>query len=471
MKINSNVLKNLENNTISPVLISPLLLLVLSLFGGGLFNFVLADSTFTAAGDWECNANTDATVNNMAAKNPQHVFALGDYSYQSTGTCWWNKLSASNPSINGITDIAIGNHDDDDSEGFSGYMSHFGLSQTYYSHNYGEVHVLVMDSDRNSYAAGSAQRTFVQNDLQSASTNPNIKWIIVYLHKPLYTSPNTCSSSSCSNTGSENTNLRNGFGPIFDQYGVDLVFEGHVHHYQSTFTLKYDPGSPSSPTITSNNANTYTEGNGAVYAIIGTAGASFHGLSGKASFTSSQQDNYHGQMQIKTTNSGNKLEGKFYRNGDNAVLDTFTITKAVNSPPVANNQAVNVIKNTATPITLTATDADNNPLTYSIVAQPSHGGVTPTTPGGSSRTYTPTNNYLGTDSFTFKANDGTIDSNTATVSINVVDQPQGGYNYAPSFVATGTNYQDAPDSPSLRLTQFSVAAWFKISTDFSSGDA
>src|SRR4029078_237059 len=356
MKINSNVLKNLENNTISPVLISPLLLLVLSLFGGGLFNFVLADSTFTAAGDWECNANTDATVNNMAAKNPQHVFALGDYSYQSTGTCWWNKLSASNPSINGITDIAIGNHDDDDSEGFSGYMSHFGLSQTYYSHNYGEVHVLVMDSDRNSYASGSAQRTFVQNDLQSASTDPNIKWIIVYLHKPMYTSPNTCSSSSCSNTGSENRNIRNGFHAMFDQYGVDLVLEGHIHDYQRSYKIKYDSGSPDSPTVTDNNTNTYTEGNGEIFAIVGTGGVNFHALSGKASFTATQQDKSFGQLDVAVTNNGNTLQGKYYKNGDSSAFDTFTINKAGNVAPVASNQAVTATKNTAKPITLSATD-------------------------------------------------------------------------------------------------------------------
>jgi hypothetical protein len=325
-----------------------------------------------------------------------------------------------------------------------------------------------VDTDRNSYSSGSAQRTFVQNDLQAASTNPSIKWIILYLHKPMYTSPNECSSSSCSNTGSENTNLRNWLGPLVDQYGVDLVLAGHVHNYQRSYQLKYDQGSPSSPTIGSNNANTYTEGNGAVYAIVGTGGVNFHALSGKASFTSVQQDDYFGQLEVKVTNSGNKLEGKFYRNGNNAVLDSFSITKAVNSPPVANNQAINVIKNTATPVTLTATDPNNDPLTYSIVAQPMHGGVTPTTPGGPGRTYTPTTDYLGADSFTFKANDGTVDSNTATVNINVIEPPQGGYNYAPSFVATGSSFNDTPDSASLKLNQFTVAAWFKTASNFGS---
>jgi hypothetical protein len=306
--------------------------------------------------------------------------------------------------------------------------------------------------------------------LQAASTNPNVKWIILYLHKPMYTSPNECSSGSCSNTGSENTNLRNWLGPLIDQYGVDLILQGHVHNYQRSYQLKYDPGSPSSPTIGSNNANTYTEGNGAVFAIVGTGGVNFHALSGKASFTSVQQDDFFGQLEVKVTNSGNTLQGKFYRNGNNAVLDTFTMNKAVNSPPVANNQAVNVIKNTPTQITLTATDPNNDPLTYTAGIPQQGGSLNPAGgPGPAVRTYTPPNpNYLGPDSFTFTANDGTVNSNTATVSINVIDQPQGGYNYPPSLALTGTNYHDEPDNANLRLTQFTVAAWFKTSTNFAS---
>ena len=464
MDINS--FNDLENNRLLPVLISSFAIIIICAFSGNLVGFVYADSTYTAAGDWGCTSNTDATVSNMAGKNPERVFGLGDYSYASTGTCWFNKIG----SIDDNMFISIGNHEDDSDEGFSGYMSKFGLSQTYYSFNHEDTHVLVMDTDRNSYSSGSAQRTFVQNDLQAASTNPNIKWIIVYLHKPMYTSPNSCSSSSCSNTGSENTNLRNGFHPLFDQYGVDLVLQGHVHNYQRSYQLKYDSGSPSSPTIGSNNANTYTEGNGAVFAIVGTGGVNFHALSGKAAFTSAQQDDYFGQLEIKVTNSGNKLEGKFYRNGNNAILDSFSISKAANSPPVANNQAINVIKNTATQITLTATDPNNNPLTYNTGATTQQGGTL--SPSGSTssavRTYTPPNNYLGPDSFTFTANDGTVNSNTATVSINVIEQPQGSYNYAPSFVATGSSFNDTPDSASLRLNQFTVAAWFKTSTNFAS---
>ena len=146
--------------------------------------------------------------------------------------------------------------------------------------------------------------------------------------------------------------------------------------------------------------------------------------------------------------------------------DIATVSILVqNVRPVAEDQQITVTKNTQQPLTLTATDPDNDPLTYTIVTPPSHGTISPSGAGGPSRTYTPENNYLGTDTFTFKANDGTVDSNTANVNLNV-EQPKVVYNYAPTFVATGANYKDAPDSASLRLTQFSVAIWFKTSADF-----
>ena len=119
---------------------------------------VFADFNFGAAGDWGCTSNTDATLSNVKGTSPERVFGLGDYSYASTGTCFFNKIDPTG--LTSITKIAIGNHEDDDSEGFSGYMSHFGLSQTYYSFNYDVVQVLVMDTDRNSYASGSSTANF-----------------------------------------------------------------------------------------------------------------------------------------------------------------------------------------------------------------------------------------------------------------------------------------------------------------------
>src|SRR5207247_4687088 len=69
-----------------------------------------------------------------------------------------------------------------------------------------------------------------------------------------------------------------------------------------------------------------------------------------------------------------------------------------------------------TAITLRLPDALRTALSYAIVSPPAHGTLSGAAPNV---TYTPALNYNGPDSFTFKANDGELDSNTATVSIIV----------------------------------------------------
>ena len=80
-----------------------------------------------------------------------------------------------------------------------------------------------------------------------------------------------------------------------------------------------------------------------------------------------------------------------------------------------------VTANTADPteITLTATDPGGNALTYAIVSQPKSGTITNLDEDTGSLVYTSNAGFTGKDSFTFKANDGTVDSNTATVAITV----------------------------------------------------
>jgi len=76
-------------------------------------------------------------------------------------------------------------------------------------------------------------------------------------------------------------------------------------------------------------------------------------------------------------------------------------------------------------ITLAGTDADNDALTYAIVTQPAHGTITRDTtnyPDDPTKyLYTPTANYNGADSFTFKVNDGTVDSAAVTVNLLTID--------------------------------------------------
>jgi PKD repeat protein len=87
-----------------------------------------------------------------------------------------------------------------------------------------------------------------------------------------------------------------------------------------------------------------------------------------------------------------------------------------NTPPVAHSQAVSASEDTPQTITLTATDGQNDPLSYTVLTQPANGTISGTVP---TLIYTPKANYHGSDSFTFKVSDGTGDSNTATVTITI----------------------------------------------------
>jgi len=300
--------------------------MVLALFLTVFFTSIVSNYTFGtnfgAAGDWGCNSNTGKTVSLIKGKSPSYVAALGDYSYVNTATCWLNYIS----SIKSKTKIAIGNHEDDDSEGFSQYKSAFSLGNTYYTFTYDHVRFIVMDSDRVSYSVGSSQYNFVINELKKASTDSNVNWIIVYIHKEMYTSPNTCGAGNCANDNSEIRNLRNIYHKYFDQYGVSMVLNGHVHNYQRTFPIKYDSGSPDSPIKTSSNAFEWTDPTGEIFATVGTGGVNFHALSGKASFVAKQQDDKFGALVISTEDSGNTLAGRYYTN-DGSKFDTFKIHK------------------------------------------------------------------------------------------------------------------------------------------------
>ncbi|MDB6110283.1 MAG: hypothetical protein JWR69_2033, partial [Pedosphaera sp.] len=104
-------------------------------------------------------------------------------------------------------------------------------------------------------------------------------------------------------------------------------------------------------------------------------------------------------------------------------LATATITVLpTNAPPVANDDSFFAAMGTTTTVTGPGvlgndTDADGNVLSAALVTGPDHGIFNLNSNGGF--TYTPTNNFSGTDIFTYRANDGVTNSGTATVTITV----------------------------------------------------
>jgi len=108
---------------------------------------------------------------------------------------------------------------------------------------------------------------------------------------------------------------------------------------------------------------------------------------------------------------------------------TVSITvKAVNDAPTANDERVTTQEDEPVSIRLAGNDPDGDSLSYSVVKAPSQGRLSGIAPR---LRYSPMANFNGSDSFTFKVSDKTMDSEAATVSITV--KP---VNDAPSFTST-----------------------------------
>jgi hypothetical protein len=96
---------------------------------------------------------------------------------------------------------------------------------------------------------------------------------------------------------------------------------------------------------------------------------------------------------------------------------TVTVTVApVNDPPNASDSSESTAEDTPLSSSVSATDVDGDTLTFALVGAAPTGLVFN---ANGSFTYTPPANFHGPVSFQFKANDGTVDSNTATVAITV----------------------------------------------------
>jgi ELWxxDGT repeat protein/VCBS repeat-containing protein len=143
--------------------------------------------------------------------------------------------------------------------------------------------------------------------------------------------------------------------------------------------------------------------------------------------------------------------------------------------------------------TLTGSDPDGDPLTYIVTSGPSHGVFTSFDSNTGAYTYQPNPDYNGSDTFTYKVNDGTVDSNQATINITISpvnDPPQitSGATFTPNEqqTAVGTltaSDVDAGDSASFSATitgpdaaKFSITAagvlTFNAPPDFENpGDA
>jgi hypothetical protein len=264
---------------------------------------------FVAVGDLDCNSDSIQTIENSIDKKPEIFFAIGDLYYNCKPDQFIKMLS----SLNEILYMTIGNHDSWSE--FAG-LYHLPNDRPYYSFDKGNVHFLSISTESN-LQENSTQYNFINSDLDIASENSSINWIVVVAHRPFI------SSETENIREKENLNI---YPPLFEKYGVDVVIQAHVHNYQRTFPILLDKFS--NPVIVTKN-NTVYEGTGVLYITNGGGGHNLHEFNSTSPYVQTQYSEY-GILNIEVTEKGLKL--KAYTNKDfTTPKDTFTILKGYNS--------------------------------------------------------------------------------------------------------------------------------------------
>jgi hypothetical protein len=155
---------------------------------------------------------------------------------------------------------SIGNHDDDYSpSGYDNYLSLFTLpgNEMYYSFTYGNAVFICLNTQE---PACMEQNSWLHSILEA---NKHMPWKLVFFHKPFYTSP--------SHTGEMDAYFDT-WWKEFDDYGVDMIFNGHTHNYQRTKPINRNI-STTSPVASYGGG----EGMGRCEVVSGSAGAPMSG--------------------------------------------------------------------------------------------------------------------------------------------------------------------------------------------------
>jgi len=210
----------------------------------------------------------------------------------------------------------LGNHDYRTNNG-APYLDIFELPRNawrasdyerYYSFDYGNVHFVALDSNTplrvNDAAASNDMLDWLRNDLNQ-TTQP---WKIVAFHHVAYsTGPH-----------GPDSDIQTKLIPIFEQYGVDLVFSGHDHIYERSYLLQ-------------NGQVTTTAEGGVVYIISGGGSQASYSCSGSAYWlVISYCSKSYGIYSRVTVNGSTLTVAAVDENG--AILDSYTILKYFDAP-------------------------------------------------------------------------------------------------------------------------------------------
>ncbi len=256
--------------------------------------------TFTAFGDQGTSYDGVATTNLVLSQSPAFHLHAGDVSYAEDGgdglltdqydprawDSYFSEIASTAASIPWM--VSVGNHEMEawySPNGYGGIVDRVDFPGngpsacpgTYYF-VYGNVAIISLDPNDVSYEipanfgySGGAQTAWLGQTLSTLRNDPAVDFIVVYFHH--------CAYSTCTAHGCEG-GVQQYWTPLFDQYNVDLVINGHNHIYERT-----DPIRAGSATISAPIGATLTPATeGTTYVTAGGAGKSLYSFSAADSY-------------------------------------------------------------------------------------------------------------------------------------------------------------------------------------------
>ena len=179
--------------------------------------------TFAVLGDTRANPEVhSAIIAGIAAARPDFVLHTGDLVDDGNDSGLWDAFLKIEAPVMRIAPLypTLGNHENDSSQYFD--IFHLPGNGSWYAFDYGNARIIVLKADTydaSPFAPGGQQRTWLEQQLASAGG----RWIFVSFHVAVHT--------SFAEDPSE-VNLRNALAPLFEQYKVTAVFNGHIHSYE-----------------------------------------------------------------------------------------------------------------------------------------------------------------------------------------------------------------------------------------------
>lgn len=159
-------------------------------------------------------------VDEIIKTKPSLVFHAGDLVEDGLIPDQWATFNEILSDLTKIAEFypALGNHENNSPL----YFNNFNLpnNERWYSVETDSLYFIVLDSNSDC-SIDSEQYLWLQDDLQNI--NENIKFVIVIFHHPPF------------NTGpctEDEKGLKRSIVPLFEKYGVDIVFNGHDHDYE-----------------------------------------------------------------------------------------------------------------------------------------------------------------------------------------------------------------------------------------------